>query len=233
MASQNPDGIMLRQSKYKYTTPPWKDVYRKRCLKRLQDGRARLVDRFRQKDDTSEKKKSGLVEEVMAEEWDILRREKNELLSYDSLNYNPFSDNDRSDDFNKVLDIMEEIQKELMAEEQLLLKQYEESLRFEEERLCAAIECLHTDDVICPICKKNPLMQNKQIFFCSCGIRIDTENDGVTLEFVRTQLKGALEQHSNDGCPHEPVFSISSLPGIGISSLIMGCKNCDFLAVIL
>ena len=35
-----------------------------------------------------------------------------------------------------------------------ILGQYEESLKFEEASLCAAIDCLRTDDVICPVCKR-------------------------------------------------------------------------------
>jgi hypothetical protein len=38
--------------------------------------------------------------------------------------------------------------------EQLTLSKYEEDLKFEEDRLCAAIQCLQTDDLVCPICKK-------------------------------------------------------------------------------
>ena len=35
-----------------------------------------------------------------------------------------------------------------------MLSKYEEGLKFEEERLCVAIQCLQTDDLICPICKQ-------------------------------------------------------------------------------
>ena len=35
-----------------------------------------------------------------------------------------------------------------------MLSKYEDGLKFEEERLCAAIQCLQTDDLICPICKQ-------------------------------------------------------------------------------
>ena len=38
--------------------------------------------------------------------------------------------------------------------ERNILAQYEENLKFEEASLCAAIECLRTDDVICPVCKR-------------------------------------------------------------------------------
>ena len=43
---------------------------------------------------------------------------------------------------------------DLFLTEQAILSEYEDGLRFEEESLCAAIKCLQTDDVICPVCKK-------------------------------------------------------------------------------
>ena len=42
----------------------------------------------------------------------------------------------------------------LLGSEHNILAQYEENLKFEEASLCAAIECLRTDDVICPVCKR-------------------------------------------------------------------------------
>ena len=48
------------------------------------------MDRFRNV--TGELSKNGnLVKEVMEEEWDVLRREENNHLSSDSLQYNPFA----------------------------------------------------------------------------------------------------------------------------------------------
>ena len=38
--------------------------------------------------------------------------------------------------------------------EEQILKQYEKDVLFSEEALCAAIDTLITDDVICPICQK-------------------------------------------------------------------------------
>ena len=41
---------------------------------------------------------------------------------------------------------------------------YEDSLNFEEERLCAAIERLQTDTVICPVCKMYVLNYSQKFF---------------------------------------------------------------------
>ena len=83
------------------------------------------------------------------------------------------------DEIDYVLSIMDELTKELIKEgrlcntlikstgaysrnqyyiythtEQAILAQYEADFDFSEDALCAAIESLSTNDVICPICQK-------------------------------------------------------------------------------
>lgn len=41
-------------------------------------------------------------------------------------------------------------------------EQYEENLKFEEASLCAAIECLRTDEVLCPVCKRWVIISYRQ-----------------------------------------------------------------------
>ena len=41
-----------------------------------------------------------------------------------------------------------------LAAEEEILKQYESDSLFSEEALCAALNTLATEDVICPICQK-------------------------------------------------------------------------------
>ena len=57
-----------------------------RCLNRLREGRSKLVEKFR-KVDSNEPEDA--VKEVMEEEWNVLRQEKNSCLARDSV-YNPF-----------------------------------------------------------------------------------------------------------------------------------------------
>ena len=59
-------------------------------MKRFQERRSKLVDKFRSV--TGDQSENGnLVKEVMEQEWDVLRREENKHLSSDSLQYNPFA----------------------------------------------------------------------------------------------------------------------------------------------
>ncbi|XP_046839886.1 RPA-interacting protein B-like [Xenia sp. Carnegie-2017] len=233
MSSKSPkNGFLQHQERYKFSTPPWKDVYRKRCLQRLHNGRRKLLEKFRQMD-----KSESLVKEVMEEEWNMLRKDTDLCLTPEYKRYNLFCYEPEfgdDEDLNDLINVFEEIQNELIEEEKLLLSQeYEKDLIFEEERLCAAIESLQTNDLICPICKQNPLLQNKQVIFCSCGLQFYTENDAITLDWVHSQLMDAMEQHRNYGCMDQALFSVTSHPELQVKNLIMACKSCDFLAIIL
>ncbi|KAK3736346.1 hypothetical protein QZH41_020804, partial [Actinostola sp. cb2023] len=172
------------RSQYKCTTPPWKETYKKRCKERLRIGRQKFLDRFRHMESSTSDSASPLgseVEKVMDEEWSRIAVENNHLPAWkpNKESCRPFAgvklDVTEEAELTEILDIMDEIQKELIEEEQIILMQYNENLRFEEESLCAAIDKLSTNDVICPVCKRNPLHQNKQVIFCQCGMRIDTE----------------------------------------------------------
>jgi len=233
---KSPDPISRHRSQYKCTTPPWKEQYRKRCLDRLRNGRQKFLERFRQGCNTGD---SSLVKEVMNEEWLRLSEENRELPQWcpSRESCTPFAgvglDEPEGNSIDEILSIMDEIQRELMAEERNILAQYEESVKFEEASLCAAIECLRTDDVFCPVCKRNPLLQNKQIIFCACGLRIDTEYDAVNLNYVRNQINDALAMHREESCKVEPEFCTSFVKELGVSNLVLICKACEFMYIVL
>lgn len=194
------------------------------------------------------------VQEVMVAEWAGLQSEHSSSLpslpavphkrqasfpdfsSCKRANRGPPTDSDEeflsaeeSADIDYVLSIMDELTQELIREEQAILERYEQDLRFDEEALCAAIQCLSTNDVVCPLCQKNILHQNLQVIFCACGLRLDTEQDGITLEFVGKQLEQCSTQHS-EVCRGTPVFALDST--LGIQSIIMNCSLCDYMFVI-
>lgn len=55
--------------------------------------------------------------------------------------------------------------------EERILAQHEQNTKLSEEALCAAIECLATSDVICPVCQKYVLhvcCLCVLIFVCIC-----------------------------------------------------------------
>nr|XP_021406651.1 RPA-interacting protein isoform X3 [Lonchura striata domestica] len=134
--------VRERRARYKSPGgPPWRDTYRRRCLERLRSSRAKLLDRYRQAGDAA----GGalLVQEVMEQEWQELRDRLPGLRGEQPMEQ-LLEDPDE-------LAVLEEIQQELILQEQLVIEEYERSLRFDEECLNAMLDGLDaTDRVICP-----------------------------------------------------------------------------------
>ncbi|XP_077995916.1 RPA-interacting protein A-like [Glandiceps talaboti] len=220
---------------YKGKTPPWKDTYRRRCFERLRKDRQSLVDRFRQIQPECEHGEHGeedlsCVDNVMQEEWKILQCEHDLPSLRKNVSQSIPDVADGADNFEEIFSVMEEIKAELLKEEQDILTNYESSVKFDEASLCAAVDKLNTDELVCPVCRRNPLMQNKTVIFCACGVRIDTEQDCLTLSHVKVQLEEAVKQHSTS-CTGEAVFSV--MDQFGNKNLLMSCKVCDYLYIIL
>jgi hypothetical protein len=195
------------------------------------------------------------VHEVVMEEWERVRMEYGNLPQIPqpkksrttrntpspttslALTENPMGREDSEflmsgeleSDVELVLSIMDELTQELIKEEQALLAQYEEDIRFNEEALCDSVQSLHTDDIICPICHKDYLHQNKHIIFCSCGVRLDTANDGISLNYMRRQLDHYSLEHSAQ-CSGKPQFSLERV--MHAQTIIMNCPTCCFMEII-
>ncbi|XP_052799474.1 RPA-interacting protein A-like [Mya arenaria] len=122
----------------------------------------------------------------------------------------------------------------LRHEELRLLEEYSSyeqgTLQLEEQSLCSALDKLSAVEVVCPLCKKSTLMLNKSVIFCKCGLRIDTEQDGLSLGNVQRLLEMGLEQHGA-ACHCEPVYSLVS--DAGPTNLLMTCPDCDWMSVVI
>uniref|UniRef100_A0ACB8EDP4 Uncharacterized protein n=1 Tax=Sphaerodactylus townsendi TaxID=933632 RepID=A0ACB8EDP4_9SAUR len=144
-----------RRSLYKgFRAPPWKETYRQRCVERLKNSRARLLDRYRHVGENAAigggTWSSLLVQEVMEVEWQALQSVDAQLpsLRKNTTSLHVLEDSDE-------LAVLEEIQKELILQEQLAIEEYEQSLRFDEECLNAMLEGLDAErKVICPVCRR-------------------------------------------------------------------------------
>uniref|UniRef100_A0A8C4JHI3 RPA interacting protein n=1 Tax=Dromaius novaehollandiae TaxID=8790 RepID=A0A8C4JHI3_DRONO len=116
-----------------------------RCVERLRNSRAKLLDRYRQAGARVGASAAGalLVREVMEQEWQALRSAPESLPMLE--------DPDE-------LAVLEEIQRELVLQEQLVLEEYERSLQFDEECLNAMLDGLDASDkIICPVCRNAPV----------------------------------------------------------------------------
>uniref|UniRef100_A0A8C3KQJ8 RPA interacting protein n=1 Tax=Calidris pygmaea TaxID=425635 RepID=A0A8C3KQJ8_9CHAR len=185
-----------------------------RCMERLRSSRAKLLDRYRQAGERVYGPAAGalLVQEVMELEWQGLQESP------------PDPDE---------LAVLEEIQQELILQEQSVIEEYERSLQFDEECLNAMLDGLDaSDEVICPVCRKNRLTVRSNLVFCQCGLYIRTQvSCGMTEEKLRSLLENTVTEHSHR-CFHNPEFTVTS----GMeeeASLLMSCPvslnliNCD------
>uniref|UniRef100_A0A0B6ZB11 RPA-interacting protein C-terminal domain-containing protein n=1 Tax=Arion vulgaris TaxID=1028688 RepID=A0A0B6ZB11_9EUPU len=124
---------------------------------------------------------------------------------------------------------LKQVEQEEKLHQQSLQNACDDHLQHVEEELCSAIQTLSTEDVICPLCEKFNLIESKNVIHCRCGLRIDVEQDSITLKYVRDSLIAGTEEHSRK-CESKPSFSLNQK--FGISNLIMSCQGCDFLFVI-
>ncbi|XP_061703243.1 RPA-interacting protein isoform X2 [Syngnathoides biaculeatus] len=224
------DALHRHRSLYKGTTPPWKEEYRKRCVERLKGSRSRLLDRYRK---MGEGPKSGdpttslLVQEVMEAEWTALKSVGWRLPSLWGPEgvvemWNVMKDNDE-------LALLEEIQQELLSCEMSIIEEYERDQQEEQQYLSSIVEGMDEVHVICPICHMSCLNFNSHFISCPCGLHINTTN--ITPDVVQNLLESRVLEHM-EGCNYNPVFSLVSNSDFS-PNLIISCKVCDYLSIVL
>ncbi|XP_074870142.1 RPA-interacting protein [Carettochelys insculpta] len=201
--------------------PPWKETYRRRCVERLKNSRAKLLDRYRQAGENAcSSARGALVQEVMEEEWQALQSVNRNLPS--------LWRNEVVEDPDEQA-VLEEIQQELIMQEQLTIQEYERSLQFDQECFNAVLDGLDTDKVICPVCNRNNLTVTSHWVLCPCGLCISTQD--MTKQKLRSLLEDSVTNHGHQ-CLHKPEFSITS--GMeGEANLFMTCPVCDSWTVLL
>ncbi|XP_078618958.1 RPA-interacting protein B-like [Branchiostoma floridae x Branchiostoma japonicum] len=215
---------------YKAGTSPWRDSFRKRCLDRLKSSRAKIVNRFRVglgEEAGAQVGESDVVREVMEEEWKRLVQEDSVTPSNSPVSAGT------EDDLDSILALMEDIKQELLKEEHSILAQLDAEMRFEEEAMLATVDHHHGNDddvVTCPVCMMNPLLQNKNVIFCQCGVRINTEQDCIGLHHVKQRLTECVTEHS-ERCAAQPGFTVADQ--CGIQNLVMACAACDALQIVI
>ncbi|XP_072209711.1 RPA-interacting protein isoform X2 [Excalfactoria chinensis] len=201
--------------------PPWKETYRRRCMERLRSSRERLLSRYRQ---VGPGLGALLVPEVMEREWRSMKAERGGTGERgDGAMQQMPEDPDE-------LAVLDEIQQELIMQEQLVIEEYERSLRFDEECLNALLDGLDASNkIICPVCRKNHLTVRSHSVSCQCGLDVPAQD--MTEEKLRSLLENTITEHSHR-CLHNPEFIVTS----GMeeeASLLMTCLVCDFWMILL
>ncbi|GFQ78428.1 RPA-interacting protein A [Trichonephila clavata] len=214
------DRLKEHHTLYKLRTPQWKETFRMKCYQRLKNSRSRLVDKFRGLVDM-DLCSDETIDVLMKEDWKSMSKKNNPLSSI-------FQNNDLDDgEINEFISIMEGIQKEFLEEERKYLEEYAAS---EDRNLNLQIDWLKQDEIICPICQKNPLHQILSVIFCACGLRIDVQQDGLTLQHLKTSLHKGLEDHEQI-CLLTPSFSL--LHFLNDTNLAITCGVCSFMYIVI
>ncbi|KAM6904424.1 RPA-interacting protein [Xenentodon cancila] len=224
------DSADRHRSLYKGKTPPWKETYRKRCVDRLRNSRSRLLERYRQMGEGRQGSSAGssmIVQEVMEEEWSALQSEDRRLPPL----WGPQGMAQMFSGMYDELAVLEEIQQELMSQEMSIIEEYERNLQFEQQYISSAVEDMEEKRIICPMCHANNLTINSYFISCACGLYINTKNQNITPDVLQRLLESRVSEHMED-CLHNPVFSLA--PNTESSpSLMISCKVCDYLSVVL
>ncbi|XP_057673271.1 RPA-interacting protein [Corythoichthys intestinalis] len=223
------DSLQRHRSLYKATTPPWKEVFRKRCVDRLDGSRARLLDRYR-KTGGDDPTASYIAQEVMEKEWIVLQSENRRLPSLWGSDGIAEVHTDMKECDEQAF--FEEIQQELQSHEMSIIEEYERNQQIEQQYVSYVMEGLEeAAKVICPICHTNYLNINSHFISCSCGLYINTEMKNITADVLRQLLESRVLEHM-EGCSSNPVFSLA--PNVESSpNLLISCKTCDFLSIVL
>ncbi|NXC43414.1 RIPA protein, partial [Penelope pileata] len=192
--------------------PPWKETYRRRCMERLRSSRERLLHRYRRAGTRPHGPGALLVPEVMECEWRSLQAERG---APGACGQRPLQMPEDPDE----LAVLDEIQQELILQEQLVIEEYKRSLQFDEECLSAMLDGLDaSNEIICPVCRRNNLNVRSHSVFCQCGLYIPTQD--MTEEKLRSLLENTITEHGHR-CVHNPEFTVTS--GMEEASLLMTC----------
>ncbi|KAF4073017.1 hypothetical protein AMELA_G00253970 [Ameiurus melas] len=222
------DALQRHRSLYKGKTPPWKETYRKRCVERLKNSRSRLLEKYRQMGDTM--KSSVLVQEVMEVEWSALQSANQRLPSL--WKKDGVSDMYRDVQEHDELAVLEEIQQELVSQELSIIEEYHKSKQYEEKYFDSVVDGMEEDGkLICPVCHANNLTVNSHFTSCPCGLYINTVGRNITADMLQHLLELRVTEHV-EYCLQNPIFSVASNVDGG-PNLMMSCRVCDYLTIIL
>ncbi|XP_071534623.1 RPA-interacting protein B-like isoform X2 [Panulirus ornatus] len=217
--------------------PPWKDMYRKRCMDRLRLNRSRLVEHFRSAGDALNNNNSAtkMVQDVMEIEWAVM----SQGTGFPSLKKVPGLDGSGEDDQAVLLAIMEEIQQDLITEEEKLLI---DILNYDAAVLASQVASQQSEEVICPVCQESPTRPGvmmastvspesgpgAKILVCGCGLALQGAN--LTLNTVKSSLENTISHHGQT-CVGQMAFTpTTDTQG---ANVLITCNICDWMSFLL
>jgi len=137
-------------------------VIKKRTMENLKRRRKELRDMIR--DPTLQFQHDEQYQEYI----NICKKELEDMLSREK--------GDMTDDeyFELLLEMEREIENEIRKEEEELIAEYELNQQMEALDMEELIDFYEKSVFLCPLCRKNPLLETKHSLFCKCGLRVPT-----------------------------------------------------------
>ncbi|KAL9654651.1 hypothetical protein ABK040_006713 [Willaertia magna] len=207
-----------RPSSIKEQRSFYKDVIRRRAFENVKEKRQKLLESIREHE-----------KDVCAELFEKYTKECKEEL--ERLLIQEKGNMDEDEYMDLLIEIGNEIEEEIKKEEEeLLLKEFEENEKIESEDLQELIDYFEKSVFLCPICKKNRLLETKHSLFCKCGLRIPTKYDGLSASDVSQNLIDNFVEHKQQ-CDKEP--TINSEQKFGSTFLSMSCKECGYFGILI
>eukprot|EP01126_Amoeba_proteus_P038059 TRINITY_DN3953_c0_g1_i2.p2 TRINITY_DN3953_c0_g1~~TRINITY_DN3953_c0_g1_i2.p2 ORF type:complete len:115 (-),score=9.63 TRINITY_DN3953_c0_g1_i2:82-426(-) len=106
----------------------------------------------------------------------------------------------------------------------------EDLLSILHERELLEIVCETTrstlDFIICPICNVSPLYCTRSVFFCSCGLVLNTEADSISLSFLKYSIESCVTEHLTE-CKGKLNFLVK------MNLLWATCTECNMETVVI
>eukprot|EP01098_Paradermamoeba_levis_P011178 TRINITY_DN4769_c0_g1_i1.p1 TRINITY_DN4769_c0_g1~~TRINITY_DN4769_c0_g1_i1.p1 ORF type:complete len:235 (+),score=58.17 TRINITY_DN4769_c0_g1_i1:81-785(+) len=219
-----------------------KEKLKQNCLKRLKEDRRLFIDSIRGGKEN--------INRLILEEWNSSSLNPSPSCSSPSpicISSSPAllaTEKLTGEDYTEVMLFLEENLKDeffLAAKhmkENTLEAFYEESVKFDEERI---MHEMHSTSVVCCLCYKRPIKQKENLLFCednSCPFRLQVQK-GMDLKAFSDFLSSAVTSHSLEGCNGVPEFSIQKGSVLGgsfdpfASVLWLTCNHCSYISVVL
>ncbi|KER27147.1 hypothetical protein X801_03381 [Opisthorchis viverrini] len=140
--------------------------------------------------------------------------------------------------------LLDDSEKEHLDLETLLHLQDQVLLEFENDISCitGSSSGMEIDEITCPLCSIGKLVLYGTVLCCSCGLRLDTQTDSISLASIGRSIREAETMHVHSGCSQplrgslmEQKTSVfgESLNSDSVSLLCLECPRCSFLEIVI
>ncbi|KAG1328233.1 RPA-interacting protein [Cocos nucifera] len=241
------DGNRSKRASIKTQHPNWKEKLRQNCLRRVQKERAQLLWKIRSSGQQSLKEKE-IVEtafkDIVSDELQKIEQSslsKNQITfvlnnsdliwEFDGLHTSGSTETESEELMLEMERLLyEDLREELIRRELEVLEEEDEYLArtvFEHMQLNDE----QNDKVWCPICKRGELREVHHLIYCTrCKLRLDLENDKVTLHFLQDRLAEVHTQHLDKGCRATPKFCMRTM--FNLTALYIQCQACNTFEIV-